>query len=166
MGKKKHSELDDALAAAVRSFKATADAEINKIKKKMQDVLRVFYDGAPKEAIPADLPAPRLQLRWARDHRYDGELTCYYEMVIPLQKYDCRNDAKQNFGVVELSRTAVGGGPDDRFSTDDPWHITPFRDGSHIQWDCDAFGGTLPMYVITPEGRAMRLPRREKKDAA
>lgn len=163
---KNKSEIDAALDAAASAFKRTAEAEVNRIKSEMQDVLQVKYAGAPKAAIPSDLPAPRLQLRWSRDGRYQYELTCYYEMIIPLIEHDCRNDAKQGFAVVELSRTSVGGGSDDRFNSTDVWMLTPFRDGSHIQWDCEAFGGNLPMYVITPDGKAHALPKREKCDAA
>jgi len=156
--------LDEALEAASRAFKATAQSQIDQIKQQMTNVLRVQYADAPKAAIRPDLPAPRLQLRWAKDHRHNYEKTCYYELILPLREHDCRNDDKQGYGVIELSRTSVG--CPDRWSGDDPWFNTPFRDGSHILWDCDAFGGSLPMYVICWDGTAQALIRKADRAAS
>lgn len=153
------ADIDAALDAAASSFKRTAVAEIAAIKAKMQNVLRVTYTEAPREALRLDLPAPRLQLRWADDHRGSYRWTCYYEMVIPLRKFDCRNDEQQGAGLIELSRTSVGGGAENRWETNDTAALVPFRDGAHIQWDNDAFGGSLPMYVIKPDGTAIPIPR-------
>ena len=152
--------VDEALSAAVDAFKRSAMSGVESVKSKMKDVLRVRYDDAAPESVRPDLPSPRLQLRWAKDHRYDYSHTCYYEMVIPLGEHDCRNDEKQGAVVIELSRTAVGmEGDSARFkSSDDPWFSTPFRDGSHIQWDQKALGGLLPMYTIHPDGTAVVLP--------
>lgn len=54
------AEVDEALEAAALAFKHTAQSEIDAVKSEMRDVLRVQSGTAPKEAIPPDLPAPRL----------------------------------------------------------------------------------------------------------
>ena len=114
----------------------------------MTRALKVSYK-APKQARPAGIPAPRLQLRWesAGDGTYDR--ICHYEMVFPIREHDCRNDPRTGFCVIQLGRTMVGG-------REPNWALnlgacTPFRDGAHAQWD-SAILGDLPVYVIAPDG--------------
>lgn len=142
-------EADELLKPVFKSFKRQAVAAIREKRAEIANILRVDYD-APPATRPEGLPVPRLQLRW--EHADDGmyERVCHYELVFALQEYDCRNDAKTGFGVVQLGRTNQGG-------AEPKWgeelgRCTPFRDGAHALWDAAHFGG-LPVFVIAPDGQ-------------
>lgn len=98
------------------------------------------------------LPLPRLQLTWEQlDKPEDGYTwICRYELILPLPKFDIRNDGKDGacgegpgYYTAELggTRTTREGGPN-RYGKLD----TPFRDGSHITWDSVTLG--LPAFVV------------------
>lgn len=148
-------EIDDLLRPVMKRFKDDAHRTIMQAKTAIMNVHRVLYDAGP-ERRPADLPAPRLQLRWEDN----GEWICHYELVFPLREHDIRNDAKTNVAVVELSKTRVGGGTEP-WSCADPTSRLPFRDGSHAQWDSAAFNG-LPIFVISPDGSHAEIPRKQE----
>lgn len=132
------------LRPVVENFKRQVAQVIDDVEGRIDQILRVRYD-APPEARPIELPAPRLQLRWAENEspRY-GHL-CHYEMVFPLGDLDIRNDDKTGFCVVELGRTKVNGGEYPWLSGDG----RPYRDGTHSDWDAKMFGG-WPIYILAP----------------
>jgi hypothetical protein len=110
------------------------------------------------QAMLADLPAPRLQLRWE-----DDGATCHYELILPLRQHDIRRDqASSGFLAIPMGRTRRTGGSDTLWEPSwrrDP--ITgaayqgphevrrPFRDGTHITWDAERLG--MPAFVVWRE---------------
>lgn len=123
------------------------------------------------------LPLPRLQLRWhykpvpksepqrrkdiALSKRMSAEMgvkytedeawDCFYELVLPVDKYDIRNERYGvNFILIPISWAR-------RTSTSTPceWDATDdtFRDGAHAFWDSKALGW-LPIFVVAPNGSA------------
>lgn len=105
-----------------------------------------------------NLPAPRLQLRWRkpttkeknRKSHLGCDLTCVYELIIPLGEGDIRRRKKKAEMALEIGRTFVG-------TTCDNPDYSPFRDGAHAQWDGLALG-KLPIFVISPDGSAHEKP--------
>jgi hypothetical protein len=123
------------------------------------------------------LPAPRLQLRWApkpvpnsdpkrrKDialskrvsrmmnlpYHPDQAWDCFYEMVLPVDRYDIRNE---RYGVgfiiipISWSRRTSARVPCEHSSIDDP-----YRDGAHAFWDSKELGW-LPIFVVSPNGSA------------
>lgn len=99
------------------------------------------------------LPLPRLQLTWEELEKRDADgynWICRYELILPLPKYDIRNDGKDGkvgkgpgYYTADLggTRTTREGGPN-RYGTLD----TPFRDGAHIAWDSVTLN--LPAFVV------------------
>lgn len=97
----------------------------------------------------ADLPAPRLQLRWQKDA--DGTWACRYELVVPAHRNDIRA-TDTGVWVRELGRTRVSGcGKLSMANQID----RPFRDGAHAGWDSHALG--IPAYAVDGD-RAARIP--------
>lgn len=121
----------------------------------------------------AGLPMPRLQLRYdpkpiakskrraeiARSKRIcesmglpyheDYSWLCSYELVLPVDKYDIRNDRYGvGFILVPISQTKIG------TSRIPQSGDTPFRDGSHAFWDSKELGW-LPIYSVGPDGSAV-----------
>ncbi|MFG1376120.1 hypothetical protein [Xanthobacter autotrophicus] len=96
------------------------------------------------------LPAPRLQFRWVPNEHADYEWIVFYELVLPLGKYDCRREGPKGASgelALEIGKTLRGSSqtcPNDK----------PYRDGTHANWDNEALGGHLPIIVIDPQGRA------------
>lgn len=120
-------------------------------------------DRSAENAEP--LPAPRLQLRWrkptkrelARDsvaHINKFRWTCEYEIVLPLQENDIRRSKKRTELKLRIGRTFMSTGQP--LTVFDP----PFRDGAHAHWDSKALGD-IPVYVINPDGSAIKQPNRE-----
>lgn len=111
-----------------------------------------------------ELPAPRLQLRWAEaepSSRYPW--ACHYELVLPLGEHDIRRESYDDDGkctvgpceaVIPMKPPTLRGGnapcenPDGTLYCD-----TPFRDGAHANWDAKVLGNP-PIYVIAPDGTA------------
>lgn len=113
----------------------------------------------------SDLKGTRLELRYedcSPDHeRYKGSkypLFCRYSLVLTLGKYDIRaEDEDGNIGMNREKRLELGGS---WTSAESPFKwdgnlSTPFRDGTHIQWDSLRLG-SLPMFVVY-EDKAQRL---------
>jgi hypothetical protein len=96
-----------------------------------------------------ELPLPRLQLSWERleglEHGFS--YVCFYELAIPLQEADIRNEAKDGKigGGVGFMRAYIGA------TMGDLPLGTPFRAGAHIKWDSESLGG-LPMFLIAEDG--------------
>lgn len=143
--------------------------------------------GPAAHAIPlAELPAPRLQLRWERNTgaprgRFmmatDVEWLCHYELVLPLGEFDIRREVYDEDGdqIGEVDVLVVPlKGPTIRTSGANVvpcWDHRegraycdgPFRDSAHAKWDA-ALLGNLPVFVIAPDGMAFadgvgRAPR-------
>ena len=111
------------------------------------------------------LPSPRLELLWEPINEVDPRIQeladkgllqepiprydwkCTYSLVIPLTSNDIRrvddsDEMKLQINVTRCQRNSRSPILND-CSVD-----VPFRDGLHIKWDCDALGGTLPMFVV------------------
>lgn len=122
-----------------------------------------------------ELPLPRLQLRWnykpcpksavAEEDRVGRRISidmglpfrpaqawdCFYELVIPLDKSDIRNELYEvGFGLIPMSSTRSCGSADNPPGSRGYLHA-PFRDGAHAFWDSKALNW-LPIYVIAPDG--------------
>lgn len=117
-----------------------------------------------RPAAEANLPAPRLQLRWAEaddgDKHYQWR--CHYELVLPLREHDVRREVYDDDGIQtgEVSELVVALKPPTmRASNGEPCRArdgtrycdAPYRDGAHAGWDAAALGG-LPVYVIDVQG--------------
>ena len=133
-------------------------------------------------------PAPRLQLRWeggeeksrftdmwGKEH-VDREWRCFYELVMPLDEFDIRHEIwkdGEQVGTRDELVIAMGEGCTKRGATKVPCDLDdgtqyaddPFRDGAHAQWDAKLLGG-LPVYVIAPDGIALKVERPERAEAA
>lgn len=125
----------------------------------------------------AGLPLPRLQLRWAPksvansepkrradialskrvsrmmslEYQPDMAWDCFYEMVLPVDKYDIRNELYgAGFIIIPISWSRRTGQhpPCHNGRIDDP-----YRDGAHAFWDSKALGW-LPIFVVAPDGTA------------
>lgn len=114
------------------------------------------------------LPAPRLQLRWAKDegNARGWPWACHYELVMPLDEHDIRREVYGEDGevtkkvkefVVAMKEPSLRqsnhepcSGPDGSQCCD-----PPYRDGAHALWDSTRLGG-LPVYVIAPNGVAFK----------
>lgn len=92
------------------------------------------------------MPLPRLQLTWEKlDKPVDGyNWVCKYEMLMPLTKYDIRNEPNY-WGFYAAS---LGGTRSDREGPPDRWGKleAPFRDGAHALWDAIHLG--MPAFVV------------------
>jgi hypothetical protein len=115
-----------------------------------------------------DLPAPRLQLRWAaRDQDSQYQWECHYELVLPLGEYDIRREQYDDDGdeLPSISELVVPIKPPTRRGSSSAsmpcvhkgahFYDTPFRDGAHAQWDAKALGN-IPIFVIAPDGVAIK----------
>jgi hypothetical protein len=117
----------------------------------------------PKSEVFAKLPSPRLQFVWMFNPDEGMEYACRYELVFDLKEGDGRGKYDElTECVVTLGVTRRGGAC--------PWDNqigleseTPFRDGAHARWDSATFGG-LPVYVIAPDGRAVKSARHDGAD--
>jgi len=130
---------------------------------------------SPAEVLEAgaDLPAPRLQLRWERrtephDFDWDGERSwnCHYELVLPLREFDIRREiyedgeevGEQSQLVVPIKGPTIRGANGCTPCVDRDGELyfdSPIRDGAHAQWDAEVLGN-LPVFVIAPDGTALR----------
>jgi hypothetical protein len=120
-----------------------------------------------------NLPAPRLQLRWAPSTIKPGyNWECHYELVLPLDKYDIRatrygDDGEEEIGAFKELVVPIKT-PSLRESTNTPcgnegsmrYYDSPFRDGAHAYWDAKHLGNP-PIFVIAPDGMAFPRPDRE-----
>ena len=127
----------------------------------------------------SELPCPRLELRWEDQERDEDGYTviCHYNYVFPLRRLDIRAEkwVEDEDGeriecggnreqVVRIGYTRTTKTADIRLR-DDGTIETPFRDGSHIQWDRRYFGNA-PMYAVAA-GQAMHIdpqPTAEEDD--
>ncbi|MFM0270150.1 hypothetical protein PQQ59_06165 [Paraburkholderia aspalathi] len=125
-----------------------------------------------------NLPAPRLQLRWAPStlrHEYNWE--CHYELVLPLAKHDIRAEQEGSDGerlpplkelVVPMKPPSLRNSEGTPCAAQDGgrYYDDPFRDGSHAWWDSKLLGNP-PIFVIAPDGMAFARPDRdEDRDAS
>lgn len=110
----------------------------------------------------ADLPTPRLQLRWSSPSQ------CHYEMVVLLGEYDIRRDApdgeqRSRYMAIPLGGTRRSGSGLDPLTTNECGEVivdTPFRDGSHILWDAAQL--KLPAYAVWGDRFTKLEPRIER----
>lgn len=96
------------------------------------------------------MPCPRLELRWVKDGDSWVARECIYSLVIPLGEFDIRStdaEGRPRELSVEMSRTRVAGG-DGSPPIYEGKVDTPFRDGAHAEWDCEALGGHLPIVAV------------------
>jgi hypothetical protein len=108
-------------------------------------------------------PCPRFEFLWERIEEADFNWRCVYSLVIPLGEFDIRRtDAKNNPTEMKLeigkTRTRIGRG----FPVCNGEVETPFRDGVHAQWDCDALGGHIPIVAVC--GDEWRLVVKQPKE--
>jgi hypothetical protein len=124
------------------------------------------------------LPAPRLQLRWAPSTikpEYNWE--CHYELVIPLDQYDVRAEQYDEDGemmpekikeaVIPMKPPSLRGGettPCTVYQTGERYYDAPFRDGAHAWWDSKLLGNP-PIFVIAPDGMWFARPDYEAERA-
>lgn len=96
-----------------------------------------------------DLPVPRLELRWEESQeaaRFPSHrsFVCTYEMVLPVNRYDVRNQDRSGIVRVKLGETKSS-----RANAPDYIKIdgidTPFRDGVHAA--CDSARLRLPAFA-------------------
>lgn len=109
---------------------------------------------------PKDLPLPRLQLTW--EHLGGREWRCNYDLLVPVAKYDLRNNGpepkcvigtgpgytKANFGhtAVTSSQGPIKQDYKNGAATGETYLDTPFRDGAHAGWDSFTLG--IPAFVV------------------
>lgn len=105
-----------------------------------------------------NLPLPRLQLVWEDQGADDRDgvtaytAVCHYLLVIPVDRYDCRNLAgPDRFGEQGYTAAPMG---TTKCRSASPWLERldldiPFRDGAHILWDSRRLG--FPAYVSCGE---------------
>ncbi len=105
--------------------------------------------------LPAsEMQCPRLELRWEKKDTWK-ECVCKYSLVLPLSKDDIRRQDENGRKVREELTVFIN--ETERTSSritppvDEDTVDTPFRDSSHIRWDCEALGGGLPMYAVCGE---------------
>ena len=107
-----------------------------------------------------DLPLPRLQLTW--EHVMDSEWLCNYDLLIPIAKFDIRNNGPEpNYEIgagpgytqARIGQTKVTSsqGPikpeyEDGRRTGETYLDAPYRDGSHAAWDSFTLG--VPAFVV------------------
>lgn len=116
------------------------------------------------------LPAPRIQLRWAKNDgpkKHEYRWLCHYELVLPLDKYDIRADIygkgdiplkkKRKELVVAMKEPSLRGSSNTPCTAMDGtrYFDAPFRDGAHAHWDAKLIGNP-PIYVIAPDGMAFK----------
>jgi hypothetical protein len=127
-------------------------------------------------ALPvAELPAPRLQLRWTPSTQRPGyDWECHYELVLPLGEYDIRREnydedgnelEKINELVVPIKPPSLRGSDKIPCTGQDGnrYYDAPYRDGAHALWDAKVIGNP-PIFVIAPDG--MAFSKRESDEAA
>ncbi len=121
------------------------------------------------------MPAPRLQMRWQKLSETDRnpvfgshDWLCHYELVLPLAEHDIRREVYEGGDqvgdrdhlIVTMKEPSVRG-----CSKDNPpcqwrgqgevYYDAPYRDGAHAGWDAKLLGN-LPVFVIAPDGTALR----------
>lgn len=105
------------------------------------------------------LPLPRLQLTWEKLDEPDEDgytWLCRYEIMMPLPKHDIRNERQWGCYPASIGGTrTTGAGPMKWGKLE-----TPFRDGSHIQWDSINLG--MPAFVVYGDNYR-RLDRPERQ---
>lgn len=105
-------------------------------------------DRAPVHAVV--MPCPRLEFRWERISEDLFNWKCVYSLVIPLAALDIRStdvegNPREKALEIGVTRSNIGHG----YSPVQNGKVeTPFRDGSHAQWDCEALGGHLPIVAV------------------
>lgn len=133
-----------------------AKAEQERMNAHQREAQRRIASAIPETAMPC----PRLELRW---HKEEYELRCDYNFVLPIHKFDIREDAAVRFGS-EL-RFCMGWATMHSSSPDMPlWPNgvieVPFRDGKHAAWDSHATG--FPAFVVY-QGQAQSIEAEEPK---
>lgn len=109
-----------------------------------------------------------IQLRWDR-LRYEPphspyQWICYYELVVPLRRWDTRREDKTGRPVKGEIIVKISG-PTKRGSDREPcrtadgslYYDLPFRDGVHAQWDAELLGN-LEIVVVACDGTIIRKP--------
>jgi len=127
-----------------------AKAEQERMNAHQAEEQRKIASTIPESAMPC----PRLELRW---HKEEYELRCDYNFVLPIHKYDIREDAPVRFGS-ELRFcmgwiTSHGGNPEYPLWPNGVIEV-PFRDGKHAAWDSHATG--FPAFVVY-QGQAQSI---------
>lgn len=117
------------------------------------------------------LPAPRLQLRWAKSSDIRWHWMCHYELVLPLDKYDVRatREGPRGGRLPPLKELVIPiKEPSCRNSTRTPcvaqdgtmYYDSPFRDGAHAIWDAKLIGNP-PIYAIALDGTPIKYEQKE-----
>lgn len=121
----------------------------------------------------SNLPAPRLQLRWAEstDARYTW--MCHYELVLPLDKWDIRGEQEGPRGGrrPNLTELVVPIKPPSCRNSSNPnppctgidgkrYYDAPYRDGAHAIFDAKVLGNP-PIYVIATDGIAFEYKEKQ-----
>lgn len=89
------------------------------------------------------LPLPRLQITWERVK--GDEYRVAYDLFVPLDEYDIRNEEKLGYLKLSMSggtKVTSSRGP----ILQDGVLDAPFRDGAHAGWDSVALG--VPAFVV------------------
>lgn len=123
-------------------------------------------DERPLDRLVRRLPAPRLQLRWARNPDASCRFgwLCHYELVLPLGEHDIRREVYDDDGELsgKVEELVVAMKEPTRRDADcvpctamrgERYADSPYRDGAHAKWDATALGN-LPVFVIAPDGEA------------
>lgn len=108
-------------------------------------------NAAPVDAVV--MPCPRLEFRWERISEDDfGRFNwkCVYSLVLPLGEHDIRStdvegNPREKALEIGVTRSSIGHGYS---PVRDGKVETPFRDGAHAVWDCEALGGHLPIVAV------------------
>lgn len=112
----------------------------------------------------ADMPAPRLELRYRHatpEDGFDGYPTvCEYNFVFPLGKYDIRAEYNDKTQTVRINLSATTRALEKCYSAEYDIVDTPYRDGAHAMWDAWYFGKP-PIYAVA-HGRAMLVENTTK----
>ncbi|MFC5374018.1 hypothetical protein ACFPIF_15750 [Brevundimonas faecalis] len=123
----------------------------------------------------ADLPMPRLQMRWQKLSETERnpvfgahDWLCHYELILPLAEHDIRREvyedgeqvSERDHLTIAMKEPSVRGCSDGNppcqwRGEGEVYYDAPYRDGAHAEWDAKLLGN-LPVFVIAPDGTALR----------
>jgi len=112
------------------------------------------WDERPHSRKATGLPCPRIEFEHVPSEHGWSVRWCMYWLVLELKESDIRaEDDEGKLGVfreryIPMGETRSEGGSDRRPVRGNGDVETPFRDGSHAQWDSLALGlPNLPIYA-------------------
>lgn len=98
------------------------------------------------DTIRHNLPTPRLQLTWMRvnEHKW----FCRYDLIMGIPDIDSRGNDMYERNGKRILPIKMGGTMREASRDPEIDQILdmPFRDGAHIQWDCESL--KLPGFVV------------------